>query len=203
VHIYRKRFVLLDRDGVINHRIKNSFVTSWQDFTFLPEALTALRLLSQHGYMVALVSNQAGVGIGMMNANDLQKLTQRFLLEVALAGGNIGSVYYCTHAPGDGCLCRTPMPGLLLRAMAEHNPCPASTYMVGDSLCDMEAASRAGCRGILLQRDAFLYQRMPCKLAKRVVSNLLEAAQRIIQNETYHDYLSPAPLHEALEMKSA
>jgi D-glycero-D-manno-heptose 1,7-bisphosphate phosphatase len=203
VPIYRKRFVLMDRDGVINHRIKNGYVTSWQDFTFLPEALGALRLFSEHGYMVALVSNQGGVGSGLMNANDLQKLTQRFLLEVALAGGKIGSVYYCTHAPGSGCLCRKPMPGLLLRAMAEHNPRPASTYMVGDSLCDMEAASRAGCRGILLQRDAFLYQRMPCKLAKRVASNLLEAAQRIIQNEAYHDNLSPSPSQETMQLKGA
>jgi len=190
---------LMDRDGVINLQIADGYVRSWQDFSFLPGALEALRLLAVKGYAVILVSNQAGVGRGLMSHFDLHKITRRMRLEVALAGGNIESVYYCTHKREDSCDCRKPRPGLLLRAIAEHGLCPASTFMVGDSITDMEAAGGAGCHGILLQRDAFLFRRMPCELAKHVASNLLDAVQQIILHGPHAPDFTEISLVEQLQ----
>lgn len=178
------RYVLLDRDGVINRRIVNGYVTRWKDFAFLPGAIDGLRLLKEHGYTVLVVSNQSCVGRGLLSWQELQAITRRMLLEVALAGGAIEKVYYCPHAPGDDCSCRKPQPGLLLKAMEEHQAWPAQIYMVGDSESDMEAAARAGCRSLLVQRGAFLHHGAAGGPFKNVVSDLLEAANLIVRRNT-------------------
>jgi D-glycero-D-manno-heptose 1,7-bisphosphate phosphatase len=179
-----KRYVLLDRDGVINRRIADGYVIRWKEFEFLPGVLAALRLFRENGYTVLVVSNQSCVGRGLLSWEELQAITRRMLLEVALAGGAIGNVYYCPHAPGDECSCRKPQPGLLLKALKEHQAWPAQIYMVGDSESDMEAAARAGCRGLLVQRGGFLRYRAVGEAPSNVVSDLLEAANLIVRRDT-------------------
>ena len=112
-----RRLVMLARDGVINRRIANGYVPGWQEFAFLPGALDALRLLKESGHTVVVVSNQSCVGRGLLSWPELQAITRRMLLEVALAGGAIANVYYCPHEPGDRCECRKPQPGLLRRQL--------------------------------------------------------------------------------------
>jgi D-glycero-D-manno-heptose 1,7-bisphosphate phosphatase len=184
MHDTAKRTVLLDRDGVINRRIVNGYVTRWKDFAFLPRALAALRLLTENGYTVLVVSNQSCVGRGLLSWQELQAITRHMLLEVALAGGAIGKVYYCVHTPGDACGCRKPQPGLLLHAMEEHQAWPAQIHMVGDSESDMEAAARAGCRSLLVNRCAFLQHEAAEGTFTNVVSDLLEAANVIVRRDT-------------------
>jgi len=174
------RFVLLDRDGVINRRIVSGYVTCWEKFVFLPSALEALRLLNEKNYRVIVVSNQAGVGKGLMTAAHLDEITRRFVAEVEAQGGRILGVYYCTHRPEDGCECRKPKPGLLRRAQAEHRFDFGRTYLVGDTESDLLAAHAAGCPAIKVSdtRDAAL-EKLPH--APRVtVPNLLAAAEFLI-----------------------
>jgi D-glycero-D-manno-heptose 1,7-bisphosphate phosphatase len=108
-----KHHVLLHRDGVVHRRIADGHVTRWRDSEFLPGVLVALRLFGENGYTALADSNQWCVGRGLLSWQELQAITRRMLLEVALAGGAIGNVYYCPHAPGDECRCRKPQPGLL------------------------------------------------------------------------------------------
>ncbi len=178
-----QRFVMLDRDGVINRRIANGYVTRWREFSFLPGALETLRLLKESEYTVVVVSNQSCVGRGLLSWQELQAITRRMLLEVALAGGAIVNVYYCPHAPGDRCECHKPQPGLLRQAMEEHGAWPAQVHMVSDSESDREAAMRAGCRSLQIRRGAFLEDR-PHGDSANTASDLREAVEVILRRNT-------------------
>jgi len=176
----QRRHVLLDRDGVINRRVPSGYVTSWDQFHFLPRVLDGLRFLAEHGYIALVISNQACVGKGLLSSNDLETITRRFLLEVALTGGNIGHVYYCKHKEEDRCGCRKPLPGLLLRARVEHHFEPEETFFIGDSKSDMAAAEAAGCPSVLIRRDAFLERHIPGASRPIITSNLYEAAELVV-----------------------
>lgn len=117
---------------------------------FTPNALDALRLLSDAGYRIVLVGNQPDAAPGQADqaAPDrwAQALTQRLRDEgVALDG-----VYVCPHPPGAGCNCRRPAPGLLHAAAHELAIDLSRSWMIGDILDDIEAGRRAGCRTVLL-----------------------------------------------------
>jgi D-glycero-D-manno-heptose 1,7-bisphosphate phosphatase len=144
------KYVFLDRDGVINRRISDGYVTTWEQFQFLPRVLDALRLLTERGYRLIVVSNQACVSKGLMSGEALDEITLRFVDEVKKNGGNIERVYYCPHQDQDGCECRKPKPGLLLQAQREHQLVFPDTYLVGDSPRDLMAARQVGCPAILV-----------------------------------------------------
>ncbi|HEY2461187.1 MAG TPA: HAD family hydrolase [Candidatus Acidoferrum sp.] len=179
----KQQFVLLDRDGVINRRVRGGYVTSWDDFEFLPRALDALRLFAENGYATMVISNQACVGKGLLSASGLDAITRRLLLEVALSGGNISQIYYCPHTEQDGCSCRKPKPGLIERARTEHSFLPEETFLVGDSVSDQIAAEAAGCSSILIQRDAFLHSRNGESKLRNVATSLYEAAEMILASQ--------------------
>jgi D-glycero-D-manno-heptose 1,7-bisphosphate phosphatase len=178
-----QRFVLLGRDGVINRRVLGSYVTSWEQFEFLPRALEALRFLSENGYAVLVISNQACVGKKLLSTAQLESITRRFLTEVALAGGNIKQVYYCVHVKKDHCNCRKAKPGSIHRAQLDYAFVPQTTYFVGDSVEDLCAAGSAGCPVVLVQRDAFLESRSPGAPQTMVASSLYEAATMIVARQ--------------------
>lgn len=178
-----QRYVLLDRDGVVNRRVMGGYVTSWEQFEFLPRALEALRFLAEHGYAALVISNQACVGQRLLTTAQLESITRRFLTEVALAGGNIKQVYYCVHQAKDNCACRKPKPGSIHRAQLDYGFEAQSTYFVGDSPEDMRAAARAGCPAVLVRRDAFLESRAPRGTTPMVASSLYEAATMIVARE--------------------
>jgi len=174
------RFVLLDRDGVINRRIISGYVTCWEKFVFLPGALEALRLLNERNYQVIVVSNQAGVGKGQVSAADLDEVTLRFIAEVGAHGGRIISVYYCTHRAEDGCECRKPKPGLLRRAQAEHHFDFERTFLVGDTESDLRAAQAAGCPAIMVSGTPVSALETLPHAPRLTVPTLLAAAEFLI-----------------------
>jgi D-glycero-D-manno-heptose 1,7-bisphosphate phosphatase len=147
------KFVLLDRDGVINRRIRRGYVTSWKQFIFLPGVLEGLRRLTVEGYAIVVVSNQAAVGKGLMTLASLDEITRRFVRQVRAHGGLIREVYYCMHRKEARCRCRKPRPGLLLRAQTEHHFRLSETYLIGDSPSDLMAAGQAGCPMIMVHSN--------------------------------------------------
>lgn len=181
------RFVLLDRDGVINRRIISGYVTSWERFVFLAGALEGLRLLNEKNYQVIIVSNQAGVGKGLMTAADLDEITRRFVCEVEAEGGRILSVYYCTHRAEDVCECRKPKPGLLRRAQAEHRFDFERTFLVGDTESDLLAAHAVGCPAIMVSYRPVAGLEKLLHPPRVIVPNLLAAAEFLInERESYN-----------------
>ncbi len=145
------KVVFVDRDGVIN-KDRADYVKGWREFELLPRSLDAMKLLAANGYRVIVITNQSVINRKMVTEAELQNIHDKMTETVAAHGGRIEAVYYCPHAPDDGCNCRKPEPGLILRAQADYALDASETCMVGDSLKDIECARRAGCGKAILVR---------------------------------------------------
>ena len=146
--------LFLDRDGVVNTRIMNGYVRTWAEFAFVPGALPAIAVLSRWAPRLVVVTNQQGVGKGLMTETALVDIHARMRAAVAAAGGRVDDVRFCPHLAGDACGCRKPNPGMPLAYLREHPVAhPALSVMVGDTDSDMAMASRlrhetGGCAAI-------------------------------------------------------
>lgn len=144
------RFILLDRDGVINQD-SHDYIKSPEEWQPLAGSLEAIALLNQHGYQVAVITNQSGLARGMFTEADLAQIHAKMQRMVLEHGGNISAVYYCPHGPDSTCGCRKPKPGLLLQCAAEHQIDLSETWMIGDSFRDLQAGIAAGAQPVLVK----------------------------------------------------
>jgi D-glycero-D-manno-heptose 1,7-bisphosphate phosphatase len=112
--------------------------------------------LSQAGYRLFVISNQAGIARGAMTEDDLMAVENRMLADVREAGGRIDGAYYCRHGWEDGCDCRKPLPGLLFQAQREHRLDLTRTPFIGDDDRDGQAADLAGSPFIQVTDDRSL-----------------------------------------------
>ena len=180
----RPRLVFLDRDGVINRFPgKGVYVTSQELFDFLPVALEGIRLLTEAGVELAVVSNQGCVSRGLITQKTLDTMTGRMLEEIQRAGGNISAVYYCPHQTSDACDCRKPQTALFKKALAGRQIKMDTVYFLGDSEEDMAAGKSLGCHTILVlsgrsgKEDVAQLNTQP----EVVKNDLLEAARWILK----------------------
>jgi histidinol-phosphate phosphatase family protein len=149
--------VILDRDGVLNAKPpRATYVTSWNEWHWLPGALEALALLSEVGFRVFVVSNQAGIGRGVMTEKDLEAIHGRMVEEVVAAGGRIDAIYHCPHDWDEGCECRKPSPGMLFQVQREQHIDLTRTPFIGDDSRDAEAAAAAGAPSLMVDEDSSL-----------------------------------------------
>lgn len=147
------KFIFIDRDGVINNDpglISKDYVTSWEEFHFLPGALEALKHLTDKGYKIAIVSNQAGVGKGVYTKQMLDEITKKMLNEIEASGGRIYSIQYCIHRTEDNCDCKKPKIGLFKKAVGNLKIDFKDVYFIGDTKIDIEAGKKLGCKTILV-----------------------------------------------------
>lgn len=153
----RRPAVILDRDGVLNERPPRAeYVVAPADLRWLPGSLEALRLLREAGFLVIVVTNQAGIARGTMSVADLEAVHHRLRSDAAAAGGDIGAIYYCPHGWDEGCDCRKPRPGMLFAAQRDHGLDLSRTWFIGDDDRDREAALAAGCRSMLVDDESSL-----------------------------------------------
>lgn len=138
------KLVILDRDGTIN-RASDEFVKSPEEWHPLPGALDAISRLNHAGFHVVLATNQSGLGRGLFDMAALNSVHAFMLKSLAAAGGRIDAIFYCPHAPDEGCACRKPEPGLLHQIQERYGMPLQGVPYVGDSLRDMQAAKAAGC----------------------------------------------------------
>jgi D-glycero-D-manno-heptose 1,7-bisphosphate phosphatase len=143
------RCVFIDRDGVLNQE-RSDYVRRVEDFSFLPGATVALAALAATPFGVAVVTNQSAVGRGYLTPVGLAEIHEHMLSAVRAARGRIDAIYVCPHRPEDGCACRKPKAGLLLRAAEELGVDLAGSYLIGDAASDVEAALAVGCRSVLV-----------------------------------------------------
>ena len=146
-----KPAIFLDRDGVIIEN-RAGYVRTWDDVDVFPQALVGLARLRSTPYQVVVVSNQAGIGKGLIAPQTADEINRRLMECVAAAGGRLDGVYICPHHPDDGCKCRKPRPGLLLQAADDLQIDLGRSILIGDALTDLQAGLAAGVRRLCLVR---------------------------------------------------
>ena len=156
----RKWCLFLDRDGVINRQIAGDYVRDWCDFEWLPRARLALKVLRTWAPHLVVVTNQQGIGRGLMSAADVAAIHDNFRAELAADGVMMDSIQVCPHLDSAACTCRKPRPGLVLDWLRQHPDIDRSLcVMVGDSQSDLELAQEVafetgGCASIRIGSGA-------------------------------------------------
>lgn len=145
-----RKLIILDRDGVINRDSRN-FVKSPPEWVPLQGSIEAIARLSQAGFTVTVASNQSGLARGLFDRRALIAMHRKMRRLVAAEGGRIDRIVVCPHGPDDGCECRKPNPGLLLRLARYFRVSLDGVPVVGDSQRDLEAAARAGAVPVLVR----------------------------------------------------
>jgi len=144
--------LFLDRDGVINKKIENDYVRNWEQFEFLPNVIEALKILNSLFDRIIIVTNQRGIGRGLMTEKDLENIHKKMLSVLNKEGIKIDKVYYCPHDyKKETCNCRKPKIGMALLAKKDFPDIDfRDSIMVGDSLSDIEFGKKAGMKSFLI-----------------------------------------------------
>ena len=141
-----KPAIFLDRDGTLI--VDPGYPKDPELVELLPGVVEALRRFRDAGFALVVISNQAGVGRGILTLQQAQAVHERFLLLFGEQGITFDDVRYCFHAPEAGCACRKPAPGMILASAARHGWDLPRSYMIGDKPSDVEAGRAAGCVGL-------------------------------------------------------
>ncbi len=149
-----RRAVFLDRDGTVI--VERHYLGDPAGVELMPRAAEGLAAWIRGGYRPVIVSNQSGVARGRFTLRDLARVNRRMEDLLRERGVRLAGIYCCPHHPDltGPCSCRKPRPGLLARAAFELGLDLGASVMIGDSERDAEAGRRAGCRALVLGRDA-------------------------------------------------
>jgi D-glycero-D-manno-heptose 1,7-bisphosphate phosphatase len=145
-----QHFILLDRDGVINHD-SDAFIKSPEEWQAIDGSLEAIALLNQHGYQVIVVTNQSGIARGLFTESTLARIHAKMHQLVGEHGGKISAIYYCPHGADSSCECRKPKAGLLKSFAKDFSVDLNKIPVIGDSLRDLQAAEAVGAQAILVK----------------------------------------------------
>lgn len=147
--------LFMDRDGVICADC--GYVRTPAEVVFLPGALSAIRRVAQLRAAIVIVTNQSGVGRGILSLEELHSVNGYVADSIVRAGGRIDAIYWCPHHPTEArgsycvdCDCRKPKPGMLRRASQDLDLDLNASVMVGDRITDVEAGRRAGTWTVLV-----------------------------------------------------
>lgn len=144
------RGILVDRDGVLIENLPD-YVKTIAEVRLLPGVPEAVARLWAEGFILCVVTNQAGIAKGLYSAKDVENIHSYIEEQLFRYGKGKIRWYTCPHSSTAGCSCRKPEPGLLLQALHENNLSAAETWMVGDKKSDIGAGKRASCPCCLVQ----------------------------------------------------
>lgn len=147
----RRKAVFLDRDGTIIHDV--GYPKDPNQVELLPGIIEALKILMGFDYKLILISNQSGIGRGIITVEEMNQVNAKLISILKEHEIYLSGIYYCPHTPEEQCHCRKPNPKMILNAAKELKINLSLSIMVGDKLSDIEAGRRAGCKAILLQND--------------------------------------------------
>ena len=144
--------LFLDRDGVIN--IDTGYVHKIEDFEFIDGIFDVCRFFQEKGFMIIVVTNQAGIARGYYDETDFHTLTEWMVGKFKEKGIMITDVFFCPHHPEftGSCSCRKPEPGMILEAAEKYNIDLDRSILIGDKVSDIEAADNAGVGMAILNK---------------------------------------------------
>ncbi|MCB9262745.1 MAG: HAD-IIIA family hydrolase [Flavobacteriales bacterium] len=144
--------LFLDRDGVINKRLIDDYVKSVDEFKFLYGAKKAIAAFSQIFGRIIVVTNQQGIGKGLMSVNDLEQIHQKMKNAIEKSGGRIDKIYHCPQLKTVKNNCRKPNNTMGLMAKKDFPEIDfKKSLMIGDSISDLKFAQNLGMQSIFIK----------------------------------------------------
>ena len=163
----KQKAIFLDRDGTINEYM--GFLTNIDDFRLLPGVADAIKQINESDYLAIVVTNQPVIARGEVSLTELDEIHNKMETLLGQYGAYVDDIFYCPHHPDKGfagerpeykkeCQCRKPKPGLLLQAADKYNIDLKKSWMVGDSISDMQAGENAGCKTLMIGENVTLQE---------------------------------------------
>ena len=177
-----KPLLLLDRDGTI--LTEQDYLKDPRKVRFLSGSIAALRKLARAGFKMVVISNQSGIGRGLMTRRDVERVNRRFLERLEAQGIRLDGIYYCPHHPQAGCACRKPKLKLVKQAARDLRQSWRRSISVGDKGIDVQLGQRTGGRGILVMTGNGRRELADGRVFKPdfVASNIGSAARWILRH---------------------
>lgn len=193
----KNRAIFLDRDGTINEEV--GYIESLDRLVIIPAAFEAIRLINLSGFRAVVITNQAGIAKRLFDETFVKQTNEHLQAALIQKGATIDAFYFCPHHPTEGvppyrrvCDCRKPAPGLFYQAARDMAIDLAGSFMIGDRYRDMEAAHRAGVKGVLVKtgygadvlENVGPDQETPEGKPDHIAQDILKAVHWILENRT-------------------
>lgn len=191
VRTARSQAVFFDRDGVVNVSPGLGYVIRWEDFRFFPGIIEALRLCKARGYKTVLVTNQQGVGKGLMTRAALDHIHERMQQELARQEAAFDSIQVCPHLEGT-CCCRKPSPQMIFEARDRLDLNLGRSWLVGDQDRDIQMAANAGVPNtirIVGENEA----KVPATMTVQNIDELVGVITKVLPNRVTPFSPPPTP----------
>jgi D-glycero-D-manno-heptose 1,7-bisphosphate phosphatase len=178
------KLAILDRDGVINFD-SDHYIKSPSEWRPIPGSIEAIARLNQHGYRVAVATNQSGIGRGLFDMATLNAINDKMMEMVFRQGGRIDALFFCPHTAVEQCSCRKPRTGMLEEIAARFHTELKGVPSIGDSLKDLQAAESVGAQPILVLTGKGVKTRGEGGMPKKtlVFEDLAEASRHLVEHE--------------------
>lgn len=149
-----RKAVFLDRDGVLNY--DSGYVHDKDHWEWIPGAISSIKQMNDNGWLVFVVTNQAGIARGMYSERDVRALHSWVSKQLAANGAHVDAFSYCPHHPDAKiekyrkiCKCRKPEPGMIMDILKKWNVNLKDSFLVGDKESDILAGKAAGLKTVL------------------------------------------------------
>jgi len=146
----QNKAIFLDRDGVINKEVIH--LSDPKNFEFIEGSIEALKILKQKSFLLIVITNQAGIARGLFTEETLMAIHDKMRNILNKNNIQLDDIYYCPHHPEftGSCDCRKPNPGMILKAQSKYNIDLTNSFMVGDTLNDIQTGITVKCKTVLV-----------------------------------------------------
>ena len=195
-----KRYVLLDRDGTIN--VEKNYLADPELLELLPGALEGLKSLADLGLGLVVITNQSGIGRGLMTEQQVDAVHQRLRELLHVGNVQLQGIYVCPHHPQTPCHCRKPATGLVQQAAADCGFVPEHCFLIGDKPSDIALGKNIGAVSLLVRTGYGWQSEQADDLqADDIVDDLPQAACWITKHLS--QFPAPTPTASALRPRPA